>query len=308
MFVVSIDDDGDFVSEASNAALMKTFNLKHHQVDGVKLKNILDENTFKTISAAYTKCLMLHKPITYDESATIGNTGERFWSTTILPVVDNDGKTKIFGISREITQIKKAEKELHIINEKLDEEVKKRTKELEEANRQLKILSTIDDLTQLPNRRYFEEYFLDNWESAKKRATNISLIMCDIDYFKKINDTHGHLVGDLVLKHIAKTIPASSPNELDFVARYGGEEFAIVLYDVDLDRTHHICQNIQNHLTTLHTRFHEYQLHPITMSFGISSVIPREKDHPHKLIQHADNALYKAKNSGRNCIVTSALP
>ena len=74
-------------------------------------------------------------------------------------MVDNDGKTKIFGISREITQIKKAEKELHIINEKLDEEVKKRTKELEEANRQLKILSTIDDLTQLPNRRYFEEYF-----------------------------------------------------------------------------------------------------------------------------------------------------
>lgn len=303
MFVVSIDSDGDFVNEASNNALKKTFNF---QTDGAKLKDILDAKTFKTISDTYNKCIVLNKPITYNESAVIDNTGERYWNTTILPVIDENGKNiRIFGISREFTPLKNAEKKLQIINTKLDEEVRIRTKELEEANIQLKFLATMDELTQLPNRRYFEEYFQNNWKIAKQNAMSISLVMCDVDYFKKINDAHGHIVGDMVLKEIAKAIQISYPKKLDFVARYGGEEFIIVLCDTSLDVVSQICINIQDNIRNIHKKsFQNINLNQITMSLGISSTIPKDDD-SEKLLRYADNALYEAKNSGRDCIITS---
>ena len=307
MFIVAIDSDGDFVTEACNTALEKTFHLEKHQMDGIKLKDIFDDAAFKMISDNYTKCIALNKPITYNESAIIDHTGERFWNTTILPVMDEDsGNVRIFGISREFTQLKNAEKELQKVNETLDKQVKKRTKELEKANKQLKRLSTIDDLTELPNRRYFEEYFQMNWEVAKQQSSAISLVMCDIDYFKKINDTHGHLVGDLVLKEIAKAIQLSSPKKIDFVARYGGEEFIIVLCDTDQTVAYQLCTIIQDNLKNIHHNcVQDIALAPITMSFGISRTIPKHEDDPEQLIRDADNALYKAKNSGRNCIITA---
>ncbi len=306
MFIVAIDSDGDFVTEACNTALEKTFHLEKHQMNGKKLKDIFDDVTFKMIFDNYTKCIALNKPITYNESAIIDHTGERFWNTTILPVIDEkSGRVRIFGISREFTQLKIAEKKLQKINETLDKQVKKRTKALEKANKQLKRLSTMDDLTELPNRRYFEEYFQTNWEVAKKQKTAISLVMCDIDYFKKINDTHGHLVGDRVLKEIAKTIQLSS-SKRNFVARYGGEEFIIVLCDTYLEMAYQLCTMIQDNLKNIHHNFvQDVALAPITMSFGISRTIPKHEDDPEQLIRHADNALYEAKNSGRNCIITS---
>lgn len=307
MFIVAIDSDGDFVSEASNVAMEKTFNLTPHQIDGLKLKEVLDETTFKIVTDAYKKCIALNKPVTYNESAIIDETGERFWNTTILPVVDEErGSVRIFGISREFTQLKNVEKELQRINETLDEQVKARTKELEEANARLQFLSTMDDLTQLPNRRYFEEFFQQSWENAKRQGTAISLVMCDIDYFKKINDTHGHLVGDLVLKEIAKAIQISAPKKVKFIARYGGEEFVMVLCDTSIDVAYQICMQIQDNLRTIHKNFTQgISLNPITMSFGISYTIPKQDDEPAKLLRRADNALYEAKNSGRDCIITS---
>lgn len=309
MFIVAIDSDGDFVSEASNAAMEKTFNLTPHQIDGLKLKEVLDETTFKIVTDAYKKCIALNKPVTYNESAIIDETGERFWNTTILPVVDEEnGSVRIFGISREFTPLKKIEQELQRINETLDEQVKARTKELEEANARLQFLSTMDDLTQLPNRRYFEEFFQQSWEHAQKEETAISLVMCDIDYFKKINDTHGHLVGDLVLKEIAKAIHIFAPKKADFIARYGGEEFVMVLCDTSIDVAYQICMQIQDNLRTIHQNFTQgISLNPITMSFGISYTIPKHGDEPAKLLRRADSALYEAKNSGRDCIITSLI-
>lgn len=193
--------------------------------------------------------------------------------------------------------------ELDEINLSLEEKIKKRTKELEDVNEKLITLSVTDELTQLSNRRYFEEYFHKTWELAKRNKVHISIIMCDIDWFKKVNDTYGHQAGDYVLQSISKFMKKSLKRETDFIARYGGEEFVIVLYDTDVKTAEELCQNIQQRLKE-HGEF-EFKgenIGEITLSFGISSIIPHVGDSSEGLLKLSDRALYKAKEKGRNRI------
>lgn len=195
---------------------------------------------------------------------------------------------------------------LHETNYSLEEKVALRTKELQEANRQLKELSITDPLTKLPNRRHFETHLHDVWLLAKRSHLEISVIMCDIDYFKTVNDRFGHLMGDIVLKEIASILTASLKRSSDFVARYGGEEFIIVLYDTKITAAQELCKAIQYQLRE--TGSFEYQgakTGSITMSFGISNMIPKETNAEEDLIKFADLALYRAKEDGRNRIVLS---
>ena len=195
---------------------------------------------------------------------------------------------------------------LHETNHSLEEKVALRTKELQDANRQLKELSVTDPLTQLSNRRHFETHLHDVWLLAKRSHLEISVIMCDMDYLKTVNDQFGHLMGDVVLKEIAAILTASLKRSSDFVARYGGEEFIIVLYDTKITAAEELCRTIQNRLKE--TGSFEYQgvkTEPITMSFGISNMIPSKNNVEEDLIKFADLALYKAKEDGRNRIVLS---
>lgn len=197
---------------------------------------------------------------------------------------------------------------LDATNLSLEDKIKERTKELKEANKQLKALSITDELTQLPNRRYFEEYFQNHWKLAKRQGVAISIVMCDIDYFKKVNDTYGHLGGDAVLKNVAHVMQTSLKRNTDFIARYGGEEFIIVMYDTNADVAYELCTRIQDNLKNMEDLvFQGTTMKPVTMSFGISSTVPQKDDISENLIKYADNALYKAKDNGRNCIVTSLL-
>lgn len=202
-----------------------------------------------------------------------------------------------------VEKIEKHTHELDEINLSLEEKIHDRTKELKEANQKLKSLSVTDDLTQLANRRYFEEYYHKSWELAKRKNVPIAVIMCDIDWFKQVNDTHGHQAGDFVLQKIAKSIKYSLKRESDFVARYGGEEFIIVLYDADEKVATDICLSIQKYLKENGTcNFKGTIIRNITMSFGLSSKIPKQDDNEEILIKNADSALYKAKANGRNRI------
>lgn len=188
-------------------------------------------------------------------------------------------------------------------NISLEDKIKERTKALEEANIQLRALSVTDELTQLSNRRYFEEYYQQNWELAKRHKKNISLVMCDIDYFKRVNDTYGHQIGDEVLKLVAFSLKESLKRNSDFVARYGGEEFIIVMYETTLDDAERVCKRVQENLEkNQHSVFKENEIDAVTMSFGISSIVPTNNDDSESLIKKADHALYEAKESGRNCI------
>lgn len=195
--------------------------------------------------------------------------------------------------------------ELDTVNLLLEEKIKERTKELEEANTKLKTLSTTDELTKLSNRRYFEEYFHKSWELAKRNKVNISIVMCDIDWFKEVNDTYGHQAGDFVLQKIAQIMKKTLKRETDFVARYGGEEFIIVLYDTDTEVAKELCQNIQKNIKSTSFEYKGEDIDNITMSFGVSTIIPKNNDSSEGLIRLADKALYKAKENGRDMIKLS---
>lgn len=196
--------------------------------------------------------------------------------------------------------------ELDEINLSLEEKIKERTKELQEANEKLKKLSITDELTQLANRRYFEEYLHKTWELAKRNKANLSIIMCDIDWFKKINDTYGHQAGDFVLQSISDIMKKSLKRETDFIARYGGEEFVFVLYDTDAQAAKEMCQKIQEKLKENGDfEFKGENIGEVTLSFGVSSIIPRPGDSSEGFIKLSDRALYRAKENGRNTIELS---
>ncbi len=195
-------------------------------------------------------------------------------------------------------------KDLDAINHSLEDKVKERTKELEAVNEKLKALSITDALTQLYNRRYFEQHLKDTWDMAQRKNVDMSIIMCDIDYFKHVNDTYGHAAGDIVLKIVANVMKTSIKRSTDFVARYGGEEFIIVLYDTNTNGAHELCTTIQKGIKSLgNFEAHGIKIRPITMSFGVSSIIPDTGNIPSNLVKSADFALYQAKQSGRDRII-----
>jgi diguanylate cyclase (GGDEF)-like protein len=194
--------------------------------------------------------------------------------------------------------------ELDEANKDLEEKIFSRTRELEIANEQLEKLSLTDTLTGLPNRRHFEQQYAQIWEIAKRNGMTLSIVICDIDFFKKINDTHGHLVGDAVLKEIASILKATSKRSTDYIARIGGEEFILILPDADDAHAKEFCEKIRQQMKGLSVVVDEKTvLENITFSFGVSTMIPKEGMWPKVALKQADEALYEAKESGRNTVV-----
>ena len=132
--------------------------------------------------------------------------------------------------------------------------------------------------------------------------------MCDIDYFKNINDNYGHMIGDEVLKEVAFTIQRSLKRTTDLVARYGGEEFIIIMYDTDSTGAKLLCDEIADTLKNdMNYTYNDVTIEPFTISFGICSATPEKNLEYQQFIHAADEALYEAKERGRNCIVTRTL-
>lgn len=194
--------------------------------------------------------------------------------------------------------------ELDETNRSLEEKVLARTRELEEANARLEKLTMTDSLTELPNRRHFELQYSQLWELTKRNGMRLSVVICDIDHFKRINDTYGHLVGDIVLKRIAKILKTTSKRSSDYIARIGGEEFIMILPDADEEHTKAFCELIRQRLQQLSIEIDaETAVENITFSFGISTMVPSEDMWLHIAFKQADDALYQAKENGRNTVV-----
>jgi len=172
---------------------------------------------------------------------------------------------------------------------------------LKQANQQLKHLANVDELTQIANRRSFERYYQSQWARMMQSQQLLALIFCDVDYFKKYNDFYGHQAGDDCLKKIAQTISNSLHRTGDLAARYGGEEFAIILPDTNVDGAVRIAQNLQQNIRKQKLVHRASEVSPyVSLSMGISSIIPTSKLTPSFLVSEVDSALYEAKKAGRD--------
>ena len=169
-------------------------------------------------------------------------------------------------------------------------------------------LSQHDELTNVSNRRTFEEMFTHYYNLACKESTSLSVLFIDIDYFKNYNDFYGHQMGDQVISEVAKTIK-SSIRHMDFIARYGGEEFVVLLPETSAQGAYAVATNIYRAIDRLMI-VHEKSLvsNHVTISLGITVFNGNPKISQDVLIQTADKALYRAKKLGRNQIYYQPLP
>lgn len=164
----------------------------------------------------------------------------------------------------------------------------------------------LDGLTNIPNRRRFDETLESEWKRAQRTGTPLSLIMADIDFFKRYNDNYGHGVGDDCLKKVAKSLANSIDRPSDMVARYGGEEFVVILPGTDAAGAHAIAERFRSHVEKLHIP-HEYSdaSKYVTVSVGLACVTPNAEMSQTDLLKLADEMLYQAKESGRNRVNSS---
>lgn len=166
-------------------------------------------------------------------------------------------------------------------------------------------LSYEDALTGLHNRRYLDEMLPREFLLAQRNATPLALMICDIDHFKQLNDTHGHAAGDVVLKEVGKQLRRAF-RQTDIISRYGGEEFVVVMPGADLRNCQQRSEQLRDQLSKLLIIYEGESLEPVTLSAGICN-LSIETATPEQLLQHADNALYTAKHQGRNRVICASL-
>lgn len=176
--------------------------------------------------------------------------------------------------------------------------------QLQRANQELDRLVNLDGLTQVANRRCFDQVLQQECCRLRREQLPLSFILCDVDYFKCYNDTYGHLAGDFCLQQIAQAIKAAVKRPADLVARYGGEEFGVLLPNTPLEGVFQVAELIRQKVQQLQlahvgSSVSEY----ITLSLGLSSLVPTQEESTEVLVRMADEALYQAKKQGRNRVV-----
>ncbi|MDD5051163.1 MAG: diguanylate cyclase [Sulfuricurvum sp.] len=212
-----------------------------------------------------------------------------------------DGRGQIIAYDQDGTPIKMAG--IHID--------KNRQKEIEFdlklKSQMLEKLSMYDGLTQIPNRRYFDQSFNVKYQEAKDDHKSFAIMMLDIDYFKLYNDNYGHIMGDNVLKQVAITLQAVLKRPTDVIARYGGEEFVVIVKDCDKHGATQVANSLVKSVSALNIP-HKYSKVSgiITISLGFAWMNNHSKIEKEELLKMADSALYQAKANGRNCVSTNS--
>ncbi|MGC5324329.1 diguanylate cyclase [Brevibacillus sp. SYSU BS000544] len=205
---------------------------------------------------------------------------------TAVPIKVREQIVGAIGVAEDITEKKMADARM------------------KEANQMLQRLSKLDGLTEIANRRHFDEVMDIEWNRCRKESKELSLIMLDIDYFKLFNDQYGHLGGDECLKRIAQSIEGALDRPNDLAARYGGEEFAVILPDTDMGSAFSIAEKIRTNIELLQISHAGSKVSDIvTISLGISTVKPEPGIESKLVIEQADFALYRAKKAGCNRVM-----
>lgn len=244
---------------------------------------------------AFINSLFSVDGISYLESC-FSPTGDELWMRTfvvLLFLIFSAYTERLLSIIHNITI------ELEEYRDKLERavlELQTENTERQRAVEKLEELSTTDPLTSIYNRRKFNELLISEVERSKRYQTGLSIIMCDIDHFKKINDTFGHDVGDNALKVFSSRIN-DNIREVDMFARWGGEEFMILMPNVDAKNACSVAEKLRKIIEETEVK----KADSFTASFGVTNLI--ENDTAESFIKRVDEALYKAKTSGRNKVV-----
>ena len=180
--------------------------------------------------------------------------------------------------------------------------VRERTEQLEEANRKLAMMSYVDVITEVSNRRSFDEELAMEWRRSTRTRSSLSLLMVDIDGFKAFNDALGHQAGDKCLRTVAAVISECVRRAGDTVARYGGEEFVVLLSDTESAGAAILAERIRSAIEQRNIAHPAMLRGRLTVSIGVATTAGKETLEPSTLVRAADAALYQAKRDGRNLV------
>jgi diguanylate cyclase (GGDEF)-like protein/PAS domain S-box-containing protein len=274
----------DFTVKRINAPLLSFLDMSEGEAVGKKCHDLMGCSWCGTPECSLSKLLRGKARIELDVQRTRKDGVQVPFMFTATPFHGIDGA--VIGMVaryKDITERKYAENTL------------------KEANERLERLSASDGLTQVANRRCFDQTIEREWNRLKRTKKLLSLIMCDVDFFKLFNDTYGHQGGDDCLRSVAKALSETARRGGDFVARYGGEEFVVVLPETESEGAISVAEKIRLAVEKLSIAHSKSKVAPfVTLSLGVATVIPSDAGTPEFLIKCADNALYQAKSSGRN--------
>lgn len=215
--------------------------------------------------------------------------GNYVWIRDVVHVVrDENGQvTSLIGFMFDITERKKTEQQLIVLQKELED------------------LSFRDSLTGVANRRKFDAVFEKEWDDARRNTQPLSLILFDVDHFKRYNDHHGHVEGDDCLRRIAQALSATASRSRDFLARYGGEEFVLLLPASDEAAAAAVAERCRQAIFKAQIPHGDSPVGQlVTVSMGVGTLVPSAGHDPRVFIDHVDRKLYRAKQGGRNQIVS----
>jgi diguanylate cyclase (GGDEF)-like protein/PAS domain S-box-containing protein len=246
------------------------------------------------------------------EAEYLRHDGSSFFVEAAFSPLTHEGNKLILISARDITERKEAERRIQRALDDLERsrrEIEETNRRLAESNRELQRMTRRDGLTNIANRRSFDEYLALEWNRAARDRRPLSLLMIDVDHFKAYNDRYGHPAGDDCLRRVAEALERQLGRSIDIVARYGGEEFAVVLPETPRVGAVNIGERLRHAVEELDLPHAESPTAGhVTISVGAATMIPHPGDSAEVIVSASDAALYSAKQNGRNRVCTAGSP